>query len=177
MPANSFEQWQALTPYGVTTGGEGVGSASNTLPRGTGPLPWWRDPLDAKRSGWWYRTPDAEYPSGYLSTFHTRRDSRLTGGPPPRINQKRYDRGVHFGVRVPPEEYFWNDDIHPMKGLELQAQGKKFAPLGELHTHLINDGKAGPVRGSQSLASIQPALRTTPEERKTYYQQYRTPWS
>lgn len=146
MAANSFTEWQALTPLGQQTGGV-PGSASNTFPMHAGPEPWFRDKLDAARSG---RIPSAEYPDGYLSTVRTRRQDRLVQHGGERQTQKSYERGVHVGARVSPESYFWTNEVNPKMGLELQAAGMKFAPQGEAHTHLINGGKPGP-RGSQSL--------------------------
>ena len=135
-------QWQGQQAGGV------VGAASNTFPINNGPEPWFRDRLDAARSG---RLATAEYPDGYLSTVRTRRQDRIAAHGGSRQTQRSYERGIHVGARVDPESYMWTDVIHPQMGLELQSRGMKFAPQGEFHTHLVNDGKPGPVRGSQSL--------------------------
>jgi hypothetical protein len=134
----AFTEWQQTTPFGVLNGGV-PGNASNTFPLNDSAQPWFRDRLDALRSG---RIPTAEYPDGYLGTLNTRRGDRLqsSGGE----NRRSYERGVHVGSRVPPSAYFWPDDFNPALGLSLQAQGKKFAPSGDVTDRLTNDGKPGP---------------------------------
>lgn len=153
MAKNSFSQWQHLTPMGVQTGGA-PGSASQTFPINNAPEPWFRDRLDALRSA---RIPTAEYPDGYLGTVRTRREGRLAAHGGYRQTKRSYERGIHVGARVSPESYFWTDAVNPTIGLELEARGQKFAPQGEVLTHLVNGGKPGPVRGSQSLDN--PRLR------------------
>lgn len=148
MAKNSFTQWQYLDPLGVQTGGA-PGNASKTFPINNAPEPWFRDRQDAVRSA---RIPSAEYPDGYLATVRTRRQDRLVQHGGMRQNKRGYERGIHAGSRVPVESYFWTDAVHPSMGLELQAKGQKFAPQGEIMTHLVNDGKPGPVRGANSMS-------------------------
>ena len=164
MATNSFTEWMHLPPMGVQTGGA-PGSASNTFPINNAPEPWFRDRLDAARSA---RIPSAEYPSGYLGTTRTRREDRLVqggGSAHSGETKKSYERGIHVGARVSPEAYFWNEELHPALGLELQARGQKFAPQGEAATHLVNDGKAGPPRGSNSLQDPRTQRRLAPQWR------------
>lgn len=145
MPA--FTQWMYNDPLQSQTGGA-PGSGPKTYPiRGNGPEPWFRDRLDALRSA---RIPTAAYPDGYAGTVRSRREDRLTSSSG-RMTQRNYQRGIHVGARVDPDSYWWTDDVHPMAGLEAQAKGERFTQKGEYSTHLINDGKAGPVRGSMSL--------------------------
>lgn len=146
---HAFTEWQYLPPMGQQTGGA-PGNASNTFPINNAPEPWYRSRLDAVRSG---RVPEAEYPSGYLGTTRTRREDRTVahGGNNTGGTEKSYARGVHVGSRVPPDAYFWPEDVYPSLGLELQAKGRRFAPSGELDALLVNGGKPGPVRGSASL--------------------------
>lgn len=153
MPANTFTSWQHLPPMGIQTGGV-PGSARNTFPIDSGPEPWFRDRLDAARSA---RIPSAEYPDGYLGNVDRKREGRVAHSGTP--NTRSYHRGIHVGARVRPDAYFWDDTVSPQMGLELQARGKKFAPTGELATHLVNDGKPGPVQGSQSLGRLTPRWR------------------
>lgn len=157
MAKNSFSPWQNLTPMGIQTGGA-PGNASSTFPINNAPEPWFRDRLDALRSA---RIPTSEYPDGYLGTVRTRREDRLVQHGGTRQTQRSYERGIHVGARVSPEAYFWTTEVNPHLGLEHQAIGKKFAPQGELLTHLVNGGKPGPVRGSGSLL----AERTHPRAR------------
>jgi hypothetical protein len=147
MAKNTFTSWQQLTPMGVQTGGV-PGNASNTFPINSGPEPWFRDRLDAVRSG---RLPSAGYPDGYLGTVRTRREDRLVQHGGTRQTQRSYERGIHVGARVSPDAYFWTNEVNPQLGLRLQAAGAKFAPQGEALTHLVNGGKPGPVRGTGSL--------------------------
>lgn len=161
--ANTFDQWMYLDPMQVQTGGA-PGSAAKTYPiRGNGPEPWFRDRMDGLRSA---RIPTAAYPSGYLGTWKGRREDRIQGRGP-WATKRNYQRGIHVGARVAPQQYFWTDDVYPMAGLEAQSQGTKWTQQGEYYTHLVNDGKAGPVRGSQSLAdpardvNIPPRLHPT----------------
>ena len=145
MAKNTFTQW--------ATHDATHGHASNSFPLNNAPEPWFRDRLDAIRSA---KIPSAEYPDGYLGTTRTRREDRLVqhGGNNTGGTEKSYLRGVHVGSRVQPDAYFWSDAVSNTMGIELQAQGKKFAPQGEAVQHLINDGKPGPVRGSASLRSL-----------------------
>lgn len=149
MAKNSFSPWQNLTPMGIQTGGA-PGNASSTFPINNAPEPWFRDRLDALRSA---RIPTAEYPDGYLGTVRTRREGRLVQHGGHQQTKRSYERGIHVGARVQPEAYFWTDEVNPYLGLEHQAVGSKFAPQGEVETHLMNGGKPGPVRGSGSLLS------------------------
>lgn len=145
----AFSEWQYLDPMAQQTGGV-PGAASKTYPiRGNGPEPWFRDHLDATRSA---RIPTAEYPDGYVGTTNTRRESRIqSGGQRPYQTMRNYQRGIHVGARVLPSAYFWTDEVDPMAGLRAQSEGKKWTQQGEYITHLTNDGKAGPVRGSISM--------------------------
>lgn len=149
MAKNTFTSWQHLPPMGQQTGGP-PGTASNTFPINNAPEPWYRDRLDALRAG---RVPEAEYPDGYLGATRTRREDRTVahGGNNTGGTSKSYARGIHVGSRVQPDAYFWTKDVSMQVGLELQAQGQKFAPRGEIDMLLTNDGKPGPVRGSASL--------------------------
>ena len=152
MAQNSFTEWYQ---------GGGPGMASNTFPINHAPEPWFRDRLDALRSA---RIPSADYPDGYLETVRTRRQDRLVahGGGQAHSSetQRSYERGVHVGARVSPQAYFWTEELNPTLGLELQARGQKFAPQGEMIAILTNDGKPGPVRGSQSLTKYPPRARS-----------------
>lgn len=161
---NTFTEWQHLPQMGQQNGGA-PGAASNNFPINNAPEPWFRDRLDALRSS---RIPSAEYPDGYLGTVRTRREDRVVahgGEAHTGETKKSYQRGIHVGARVSPEAYFWSPEMHPQLGLQLQAQGKKFAPQGEAETHLTNDGKAGPVRGSQGLQDPRNVQRLGPEWR------------
>lgn len=91
-----------------------------------GPEPTFRDPMDAMRS-MWRRTPEATYPDGYLGTIESTRRDRLLDASI-RQNQRSYQRGVHKGERIDPEDYFWPEYFNLETGLVLESQGLKWAP-------------------------------------------------
>lgn len=101
-----------------------------------------RDELDGMRMGVG-RTPEAEYPDGYLGAIPSRRGDRLLDSVKDRQNERSYSRGVHVGTRVSPRDYFWPTDQQPDRGLKREARGLRQAPLLELTPppHLVNDGK------------------------------------
>jgi len=121
--------WQYLPPNnqpgGLTTGGGGY--------------VYYRNPLDAKRSGAF--TPESMYPSGYLGNVRSRREDRVLNNVKLRVADRSYTRGVHRGEKADPRSYFWPPDFNPMTGLKLQLKGKKFAPTMKETERLVNDGK------------------------------------
>lgn len=126
-----------------------------------------RSTLDAARMGVG-RTPEAEYPDGYLGTIRSRRDDRMLDSLKNRQNQRSYQRGVHKGERIDPGDYFYPQGLDPERGLRAEARGKKQGPLLGLAPAplLVNDGKANipndvpgtidPKRASQ-LRHLRPA--------------------
>jgi hypothetical protein len=162
MPA-AHQNWQSLGAGGLYGGNTAYG------PTGSAGVPVSRDQMDLLRLGQG-RTPEAEYPDGYLGTIRSRRDDRLLDSLKNRQNQRSYQRGVHKGERVDPSDYFFPEGLDPQRGLRNQARGKKTGPLMELAPapHLVNDGKAdvvgnqyaevNPVRVAQ-LSSLRPAWR------------------
>lgn len=148
------QNWQYATP--IPIGG------SVTYGGGTQAIQW-MDPLDAARSMQGNRTPQAQYPDGYLGTIQSRRDQRLTNQMTARANQKSYDRGVHKGERVDPGDYFLPPDMALDSRLAAPAvEGdwpiqyvQRAAPQGTMNELLV-------ARGSQSLrdpASWAPSLK------------------
>lgn len=120
--------------------------------------PVWRDQMDARRS-MWRRTPDAEYPDGYLGTIQSRRRDRLIEAIGKQMNRKVYDRGVHKGERIDQSDYFWPGDQDPMRGLYAQAEGRRQAPIQTVPERMIvNDGKGLPFDGS-ALVVLDPRRR------------------
>lgn len=108
-----------------------------------GPAPFYHDELDRIRMQW-RSTPEATYPDGYLGTLNTRRQDRLLNGLKQRTSAKPYTRGVHKGERRDPSDYLWPAEFNLWTGLELESQGRKFAPPGlglEYGEILANDGK------------------------------------
>ena len=79
------------------------------------------------------RTPDAQYPDGYLGASTGRRQDRLLqsyGGPSARYDGP-HDRGVHKGDRQDRQDYSWPSWLNPMSGIERQSRTRqRFAPRG-----------------------------------------------
>lgn len=102
--------------YGYNNGGGNSGSVIVSA----------RDPLDFARLGSPGRTPEAEYPDGYLGSTNSRRSDKLLdkiGS----LNQRSYTRGVHRGERIPPSDYQWTSDWNPQHGIKAQMRGMRQA--------------------------------------------------
>ena len=125
----------------------GDGNTSvQTAPPLLGPSPSFRNLKDAQLAAWG-RTPEAQYPDGYLGTqpSTSRRDDKLLNAVH-RTNTRPYTRGVHKGERINPGDYVWPDEFNPMSGVENQLTGMRY-PTGTIGAEpvlLTNDGKAGP---------------------------------
>jgi hypothetical protein len=108
-----------------------------------GPQPFFRDELDAFRS-MWRRTPEAQYPDGYLGTITARRDDKLLRNLSARATERSYQRGVHKGERIDPGDYIWPEQFNLETGLKREATtGLKWAPPGggEPAPLLTNEGR------------------------------------
>lgn len=114
----------------------------NIVGHGTA-LPSARSELDAQRLGIG-RTPNAEYPDGYLGTIRTRRDDRLLDATKARVTQKSYQRGVHKGERIDQSDYYWPLQLQPDRALRNEKRNKKTTYVETLTPppQLVNDGKA-----------------------------------
>lgn len=102
-----------------------------------------RDIMDARRMmNREARTPSAEYPDGYLGTITSdRRQDKLLKNVQSRLTQRSYQRGVHKGERLDPRDYYWNEDVSPMVGLEYEAKGLKWTQRGTPAERLAHLGK------------------------------------
>jgi hypothetical protein len=118
----SFTQWQRSADY---PGGTAPFRIAETL----GPVPPAHDYLDAVRM-YWRRTPEAQYPDGYLGTVNSRRGDRLLDGLKARTTNKPYTRGIHKGERIDQRDYMWPDEFNLMSGLVNQTTGLRWAPPG-----------------------------------------------
>ena len=99
--------------------------------------------LDSQRLGIG-RTPQAEYPDGYLGTIRSRRDDRVLDATKSRVNQRSYQRGVHKGERIDQSDYYWPMELQPDRGLRNQRKGLRttFMETMTPPPKLVNDGKA-----------------------------------
>ena len=109
----SFTPWQQQGQY---PGGDAPFNAAQL----NGPPPYFRDQLDYLRSGW-RRTPEAQYPDGYLQTLHTRREDRLLDGLKQRQAKGPAVRGIHKGDQMDARDYYWQAEFNPDSGLVNQA--------------------------------------------------------
>lgn len=126
---------------------------------GGGGVPVARSELDYLRMGVG-REPQAEYPDGYLGTIRTRRDDRgrpnsvseqVLHGLKVRQSQRGYQRGVHRGERIDPQDYFLPKELSMDRGIKRQMSAARKnqavprnAPVSSMvpAPHLVNDGKA-----------------------------------
>ena len=156
-------EFQYLSPMGVGQpgstvqgGGGGYGwPTKRTAAAGEVPEPFFRDDLDYQRS-MFRRIPAAEYPDGYLGTMRLRRDDRVLGYVQGRITERQYQRGVHKGERIDPQDYFWLPGFNPQSGLDAQARGVRQAPAQDLRTRAAAEERQMVPRGSQSLIEVLP---------------------
>ena len=108
----------------------------------------------------WRKTPEAEYPDGYLGTFRTRREDRLLDSLKNRVNQRSYQRGVHKGERIDQADYFWPEAWSPDRGLAHEAAGIRQAPVDAIANRLPPAGATMFPRGATSLATLDRTPRT-----------------
>ena len=119
--AQSFNNWQGQDYPG--------GSAPFRVAETFGPVPRGRDYLDNLRM-FWRRTPEAQYPDGYLGTINTRRGDRLMDNLKARQQNRPNSRGIHKGERIDATDYQWTAEFNLMSGLEAEAHGIKFVSPG-----------------------------------------------
>ena len=160
MPSQNVQSLGAGGLYGGYTVNGGGGGTT---------IPVAHDQLDRMRIGLG-RTPNAQYPDGYLGTIQSRREDRLLNSLKNRLTQRSYQRGVHKGERIDQSDYFWPASLGPDRGIRNEMRGMRTGPAIELAPapHLVNDGKANTramepaqinqARASQ-LARMRPAWR------------------
>jgi hypothetical protein len=108
-----------------------------------GPTPMFRDAKDRTLAAFG-SSPDTTFADGYLGTMSSNRRQDKLLDSVKRQNHRSYSRGVHKGERINSGDYLWPEEFNLTTGLEMQAQGLKFAPPGAEPIRLTNDGKAGP---------------------------------
>ena len=110
----------------------------------TGAQPLIRDTMEAARLAW-RRTPDAQWPDGYLGTTTPRREDKIANAV--WRNQRSYNRGVHKGERIDMSDYLWPDEFNLGTAIEMQAEGESKFVSEAYQTEpvmLTNDGRPGP---------------------------------
>jgi hypothetical protein len=118
----SFSNYQASNQYPA-------GDAPFRQAETFGPTPRGHDYLDTLRMNW-RRTPNAEYPDGYLGTIPSRRGDRLMDNLKQRMANRPNTRGIHKGERIDAQDYFWPPEFNLWTGLQQQAEGHRFVPPG-----------------------------------------------
>jgi hypothetical protein len=111
------------------------------------------------------RTPEAEYPDGYLGTIRSRRDDRgrpsstsdsVLNSLKQRQSQRGYQRGIHKGERIDASQYYWPQGMDPARRLKTKSFSVENNQGGIVMStlrnkpsfnlapapHLVNDGKA-----------------------------------
>lgn len=79
----------------------------------------YRNPLDARRST---VERDGAYADGYLGyQSGDRRQDKLLEALGNQLNKRPYQRGVHRGSKIAPQDYFWPTDFQPDKRLKAEA--------------------------------------------------------
>lgn len=155
-----MSDWQHLSPMGVPQPGAPVhgGGGGRTLAG-------YRDILDARRSAATPRTPQAEYPDGYLGNVNSRREDRLLQAVQSRLTQRNYQRGVHKGEKIDNSDYFWPPEFNDMSGLQAQARGQKWGPVGSTAAeqinymgkgHMLSPAEMGRVAAQHNVKEILP---------------------
>lgn len=135
VPGNGVanNNWLYLAPSGV-----GQPGTVNQGGGGGALLSGYRSIADARRSAATPRIPQAEYPDGFLGNINSRREDRLLGAVQSRLTQRSYQRGVHKGERIDPQDYFWNDQVNPQAALVAEAKGLKWTQVGSTPIDQIN---------------------------------------
>lgn len=128
-----MSNWSYNSPVGQQGSITAVGGGGGL------PLAGFRSILDARIAMATGKTPEAQYPDGYLGSVIDRREDKLLQTV--RNNARSYTRGVHKGSRIAPTDYFWPDDFHPMTVMEYRMQGKKWTQPGNPLERLVHDGK------------------------------------
>ena len=130
-----MSDWQNLSPMG-----RGQPGSPNISGGGGSLLSGYRSIADARRAAapMGGRTPGAEYPDGYLGSTNNRREDRLATSVAGKLSQRNYQRGVHKGDAVNPQDYYWNDVVNPQAGIAAQARGLKWTQVGSTPADQIN---------------------------------------
>lgn len=105
------------------------------------PLAGFRSILDARLAAATGKTPEAQYPDGYLGSVIDRRQDKLLQTV--RNNARSYTRGVHKGSRISPTDYFWPEDFTPYMTIEARMQGdnSRYSASGNPVERLVHGGK------------------------------------
>jgi hypothetical protein len=172
--AQSFTGWQ--------TRDYPAGDAPFRIAETMGPTPKGHDYLDNLRM-YWRRTPEAQYPDGYLGTIPSRRGDRLLDGLKARQQNRPNTRGIHKGERIDTRDYQWSPEFNLFSGLEAQAAGVRWSPpgLGEFlqDERYPTDRRVGPRGVPAGARYANTAAPTAPQspDRVSVLLRQAPPWS
>lgn len=154
-----------------------IGQQGSTTVGGGGgiPLAGFRSILDARLAMGSARTPEAQYPDGYLGSVVDRQQDKLLQTV--RNNARSYTRGVHKGSKIATTDYFWPDDFTPYTTLEARMSGstKKYSAPGNPIERLVHGGKNMSAAEEHQMRAelnlpVDPQMRIVdPEVRKQAY--------
>lgn len=144
------------------------------------PLTGFRSILDARLAAATGKTPEAQYPDGYLGSVIDRNQDKLLQTV--RNNARSYTRGVHKGSRIAPQDYFWPDDLTPYTTLEKRLHGSKtrFAAQGNPLERLAHGGKFITNAEAKKLAeelniSVDPQMKIVSPEIRAFHRRINLP--
>lgn len=147
---------------------------------GSLPLSGFRSILDARLAAATGKTPEAQYPDGYLGSFTDRRGDKLLQTV--KNNARSYTRGVHKGSRIAPQDYFWPEDLSPYSTLEARMQGdkKRYSASGSPIERLAHGGKYITNEEAKQLAQelnivVDPQMRTVDPNVREFHRRTNLP--
>lgn len=147
---------------------------------GSVPVSGFRSILDARLGAATGKTPEAQYPDGYLGSITDRHGDKLLDTV--KNNARGYQRGVHKGSRISGREYFWTRDFNPYTTVENRIAGdtRRFAAQGNPLERLAHGGKYITNGKARELAqalgvSYDPQTKVVPENVRTFHRKVNMP--
>lgn len=138
------------------------------------PISGFRSILDAKLAAATGKTPEAQYPDGYLGSITDRHADKLLDTI--KNNARAYTRGVHKGSRISPRDYFWEEGFNLYTTIENRMAGdtQRFAAQGNPAERLAHGGKYITNGKARELAqalniSYDPQMRVVPDNVRTFH--------
>jgi hypothetical protein len=147
--------WLNQAPW-LMSGRGGPNGAGGGTPPDSAAITAGRDALDNLRMhpNQQQRNGAAEYPAGYLSTITGRGVDRLGSGVLGRLDDRSYQRGIHKGTKMDPQQYFWPEEFTPDMGVRRPAhldpdtfllEQRRQAPVPINTERLMHTGLRAPV--------------------------------
>lgn len=118
-----------------------------------------RDGLDYARLGSPGRTPEAQYPDGYIGTRTGSKVEDPVLDKIGKLNSRSYTRGVHRGERQDPGDYVWPSSWNPERGLQSQARGMRTGLASGPPPRLVRGGNDAPRGDAPVTPYMVPDMR------------------